>query len=74
MQRQLARHPPLHNLLPHRLPRLAARKVALFARHDAARVDDVEERESDEHEGGVEDVLIRFVDGDTGAVAVGVLD
>lgn len=37
-------------------------------------MDGVEERESDEHEGGVEDVLIRFVDGDTGAVAVGVLD
>lgn len=62
MQRQLARH-----------PLLAARKVALFARHDAARVDDVGERESDEHEGGVEDVLVRFVNGDTGVVAVGVL-
>ena len=37
-------------------------------------MDDIEEHESDEHEGGVENVLICFVDWDTAAVAFGVLD
>ena len=37
-------------------------------------MDDVEEHESDEHEGGVENVLICFVNWDTAAVAFGVLD
>lgn len=37
-------------------------------------MDDVEEHKSDEHEGGVEDVLICFVDWDAAAVAFGVFD
>lgn len=35
-------------------------------------MDGVEEDEGGEHEGGVEDVLVCFVDGDAGFVAVGV--
>ena len=37
-------------------------------------MDDIEEHKSDEHEGGVEDVLICFVNWDAAAVAFGVLD
>lgn len=35
-------------------------------------MDDVEEHEGDEHEGGVEDVLVRFVHRDAAFVALGV--
>ena len=35
-------------------------------------MDSVQEHESDEHEGGVEDVLVCFVDWDAAFVAVGV--
>ena len=71
---QIASHPPSHIVLPNDLPLLSARKIALFAGHDLPRMDDIEEHESDEHEGGVENVLICFVDWDTAAVAFGVLD
>lgn len=37
-------------------------------------MDDVEKHESGEHEGGVEDVLICFVDWDSAAVAFGILN
>ncbi len=33
---------------------------------------EIEEHEGDEHEGGVKDVLVCFVDGDAALVAVGV--
>ena len=74
IQRQRARHPPPHIPLPDGLPLLPAGEVALFAGHGAPGVDDVEEHEGGEHEGGVEDVLVCFVDGDAAAVALGVLD
>ena len=53
---------------------LAAWEIALGARHDLARVGDVEEDEGEEHEGGVEDVLEGFVEGDAAFVALGVFD
>lgn len=37
-------------------------------------MDDVQEHESDEHEGGVEDVLVCFVDWDAAVVAVRIFD
>ena len=74
MKRQMASHPPSHILLPYGLPLLPAGEVALFTGHDLPRVDDVEKHESAEHEGGVEDVLVCFVDWDAAAVAFGVLD
>lgn len=71
---QITSHSPSHVLLPNDLPLLPAGKVALFARHNLPRMDDIEEHKSDEHEGGVEDVLICFVNWDATAVAFGVLD
>ena len=37
-------------------------------------MEDVEEDESEEHEGGVEDVLVGFVAGDAAVDAAGILD
>ncbi len=37
-------------------------------------MDDIEQHQCDEHEGGVENVLIRFVDRDTATIAFGILD
>ena len=37
-------------------------------------MDDVEEHKGEEHEGGVEDVLVRLVDWDAAFVALGVFD
>lgn len=37
-------------------------------------MEDVEEHESEEHEGGVEDVLVGFVAGDAAVDAFGVFD
>lgn len=73
IQRQSTRHSPFDVLLPNALSLLAAGEIALFARHDLSGMDDVEEHEGDEHESGVEDVLVCFVDWDAGAVVFGVL-
>ena len=53
---------------------LAAREVTFFARHNAARMYDVEHDESNEHEGGVEDILVGFMDRDTAVVASRIFD
>ena len=53
---------------------LAAREVALFAGHDSAGVDDIQEDEGEEHHSGVEDVLVGFVYGDCGVKALRVFD
>ena len=37
-------------------------------------MDNVQKHESDEHEGGIKDVLVCFVDWDAAAVPVGVFD
>ena len=37
-------------------------------------MEDIEEDESEEHEGGVEDVLVGFVAGDAAVDALGVFD
>ena len=74
IKRQITTHPPPHILLPNNLSLLPARKVTFLARHDPARMDNVEEHEGDEHERGVEYVLVCFVDWDAAAVAVGVFD
>lgn len=71
---QIASHPPSHIFLPDGLPLLSAGEVALFAGHYLPRMNDIEKHESDEHESGVEDVLVCFVDWDAAAVALGVLD
>ena len=71
-RQRITRHPASHIFLPNSLPLLPTRQVAVFTRHDAARMDDVEEDEGGEHEGGVEDVLVRFVDRDAAFVALGV--
>ena len=74
IKRQITAHPPSHILLPNSLSLLPARKVAFLAGHDLARMDDIEEHEGDEHECGVEYVLVCFVDWDAAAVAAGVFD
>lgn len=74
IKRQVTAHPPPHILLPNNLSLLPARKVALLAGHDLPRMDNVEEHEGNEHERGVEYVLVCFVDRDAAAVAAGVFD
>ena len=74
INRQSISHSPSYILLPDDLSLLAAGEVALLTRHDSPRMDDVEEHKGDEHEGGVEDVLVCFMDWDAAAVAFGVFD
>lgn len=48
----------------HSLPHLPAGEVGFFAWHDATRVADIEEDESNEHRKRVEAVLVSFMVGD----------
>lgn len=64
-----------HNsVLPRCLSLFPAWEIGFFAGHETARVEDVEEDESEEHESGVEDVLVGFVAGDAAVDALGVFD
>lgn len=74
IKRQITAHPAPNILLSNNLSLLPARKVALLAGHNLTRMDNVEEHEGNEHERGVEYVLVCFVDRDAAAVAAGVFD
>ncbi len=64
-----------HNpILSRRLPLFPAWKVCFLSRHETAWVEDVEEDESKEHEGGVEDVLVGLVTGYAAVNTFGILD
>lgn len=61
-------------VLPHRLPRLAAREVRLLAGHDTAWMNDIEQHEREQHHRGVKNVLVSLVLGDSGLDTVAVFD
>ena len=74
-QRIRAASSSTHNsILSRRLPLFPAWKVCFLSRHETTWVEDVEEDESKEHEGGVEDVLVGFMTGNAAINAVGILD
>ena len=54
----------MYIIFPGSFALFTARKIILFSRHDTARMDDIQKDESDEHRGGIEDVLIGFMYGD----------
>ena len=64
-----------HNaILSRDFPLFPAGEIGFFSGHETAWVENVEEDEGEEHEGGVEDVLVGFVAWDAAFDAFGVFE
>lgn len=61
-------------IFAHALPFPPAGKIALFPRHDSARMDEIKKREGDQHGQRVEAVLICFMIGNVRVETVRVFD
>ena len=60
--------------LPYCLALLAAWKVAFFPRHNLAGMHNVEEDQSEQHHGRIENILVRFVNRNSRVKSLGILN